>query len=119
MQSAKQFSPWFASGVLIWALLIAVTSIWWTIAIPRALRAAGPTLGALRIPAVVAAGVAVLLLAPAGQLAAVALATGTDWGLPETLFTTSCGLVVLAAAATGVVSAGRGLSARFAAGPQG
>lgn len=119
VQSSKQFPPWFALAVLIWALLIAVTSICWTIAIPRALRAAGPTLGALRIPAVTAAVVAVLLLAPAGQLAAVAIATGTAWGVPATFIATTCTLFVLAASAAGLVSAGRGMGARFAAWPRG
>ena len=111
VQTAKQFPPWFAVSVLIWALLVAVTSIWWTIAVPRALRAAGPTLEDLRLPAVVATGVALLLLAPAGLLAAIAIATGTVSGLPATVVAAACTLVVSAAAATGLVSAGRGLSA--------
>ena len=111
VQGAKQFPSWFALGVLIWTLLVAVTSIWWTIAVPRALRSAGPTLDELRLPAVVATVVALLLLAPAGLLAAVAIATGTAWSLPTTVIAASCTLVVSAAAAAGLVSAGHGLSA--------
>jgi len=46
----KQFSPLFAVGLLVWTLVVAITAIWWTIAIPRALRAARPKLNALRVP---------------------------------------------------------------------
>ena len=68
MNDSKQFSPLFAVGLLVWTVVVAITAIWWTIAIPRALRAARPKLNTLRVPGVVAAVVAVLLLAPAHQL---------------------------------------------------
>jgi len=111
VNDTKQFSPLFAVGLLVWTVVVAITAIWWTIAIPRALRAARPKLNALRVPGVVAAVVAVLLLAPAGLLTSVAIATGTAWGFAATVICTSCTLVVIAAAAAGVVSAGRSLTA--------
>ena len=110
VHDTKQFPPPFALGLMVWTLLVAVTSIWWTIAVPRALRASRPTADTLRVPGVVAVVVAALLLAPAGLLAAVAIATGTAWGFAATLVCTSCTLVVIAAAAAGVVSAGRSLA---------
>ncbi|HET7900614.1 MAG TPA: hypothetical protein VFL59_05460 [Candidatus Nanopelagicales bacterium] len=105
------FPAWFVLGLLAWTLLLAVTCIWWTIAVPRALRAAGPAFDALRIPAIAACIVAALLLAPAGLLVAVAIGTGTAWGVPVAVITTLCTLVVASAAATGLVSAARGLRA--------
>jgi hypothetical protein len=111
IHDTKQFPPLFAVGLLVWTLLVAVTSIWWTIAIPRALRASRPTLNTLRIPGAVAGLVAVLLLAPAGLLAAVTIATGTAWGLAAAVVSTSCTVAVIAAVAAGLISAGRGLTA--------
>jgi hypothetical protein len=108
----KQFPATFAVGLLFWTLLVAVTSISWTIAIPRALRASRPTWQSLRIPGVVAGVVAVLLLAPTGLLTAVAIATGTAWGIAATVIGTSCTLIVIGAAAAGLISAGRGLAAQ-------
>jgi hypothetical protein len=108
----KQFPATFAVGLLFWTLLVAVTSISWTIAIPRALRASRPTWQSLRIPGVVAGIVAVLLLAPTGLLTAVAIATGTAWGIAATVIGTSCTLIVIGAAAAGLISAGRGLAAQ-------
>jgi hypothetical protein len=111
VDDTKHFSSSFVLGLLTWALLVAVTSIWWTIAIPRVLRVARPGPDALRLPTFAAVAVAVLLLAPAGLLAAVAISTGEAWGLPTTFVSTASTFVVVAAAAVGALSAGRGLRA--------
>jgi hypothetical protein len=109
--NTKQFGSSFVIGLLTWTLLVAVTSIWWTIAIPRVLRVAGPSPDALRVPTFAAVVVSVLLLAPAGLLVAVALSTGEAWGLPTTVLSTVSTFVVVSAAAVGALSAGRGLRA--------
>ena len=99
---------WFLLDGLVWTLLVATASVWWTFAVPRALRQGKPAVRDLRLAVLLGVPLALLLLLPAGMLVAVTVATGTSWGPVPTLIDVSCTAVVVAAAVAAVVSATRG-----------
>lgn len=104
-------TPGFALLGLVWTIVVATAAVWWTVAVPRALRASSPAVRSLRLPTFAAIVVALLLVAPAALLVSVAVATGMAWGPVPTVITTSCTAVVVAAAVVALVSAGRGWAA--------
>ena len=106
--SAGAIPAWYALVVLGWALLVLATAAWWTLAVPRALRAMEPSSAALRRPVVCAGPAALALLVPPGLLAAVLGATDLGLGRGYAAVAGACVAVVVAAAVAGVVSAGRG-----------
>lgn len=100
---------WFALGGLAWLLLVLVTAVWGTLAMPVALRRAALPATRLRPAVLVAVPVALALVVPAGLLVAVGLRVGDAWGGPATTATTLSTAVVAAAAVVALVSVSRGL----------
>jgi hypothetical protein len=102
---------WFALGGLAWLLLVMVTAVWGTLALPYALRLAALPADRLRPAVVVAVPVALALLVPATLLVAVALRVGDAWGSLVTVVTTVSTVAVASAAVVALVSVIRGLRA--------
>ncbi|MEO6821416.1 MAG: hypothetical protein ABI468_02635 [Candidatus Nanopelagicales bacterium] len=102
---------WFALGGLAWLLLVMVTAVWGTLAMPYALRLAALPADRLRPAVVVGVPVALALLVPATLLVAVALRVGDAWGSSVTVVTTVSTVAVAAAAVVALVSVVRGLKA--------
>lgn len=105
----------FALVVLGWALLVLATAAWWTVAVPRALRAAEASSASLRRPVACAVPAALALLVPPVLLVAVLVATGLGLGRGYAAVAGACVAVVAVAAVAGVVSAGRGAAVLVAA----
>lgn len=103
---------WFVAAVLAWALLVAGAALWWTLAVPRALRLAAPPADALRLPVVLGVPLSLVLLVPAALLVVAAAATGSPWGTAYAVVGWACVLAVVSAALAGAVSAARGVRAR-------
>lgn len=98
----------FVAAVLAWSLLVAGTALWWTLAVPKALRDAAPPAEALRVPVALGVPLALVLLVPAGLLVAAAVATGSPWGTAYAVAGWACVLTVVGAALAGTLSAARG-----------
>jgi hypothetical protein len=113
--SALPMSPyptWMVVLMLTWLVATPLVAAWWAIALPRALRASGPGVRVLVLPALLGTAVAALLTAPVLLIAAVGFRTVRFWG-PGT----ESGIAVLCVASVAlawlvtVVSAARGLPA--------
>ncbi len=102
---------WFLVTGSVGLLGAAGVAAWWMLALPRALRAARPETGRLRVPAAVAAAVAVLLSAPTVLVVAVAARTGSAWGTAYAVVMWTCVAGVVVAWLAALTSASRGLGA--------
>ena len=102
---------WFALGGLAWLLLVMVTAVWGTFAMPHALQLAALPADRLRPAVLLALPVSLALLAPATLLVAVALRVGDAWGSLVTVVTTASTVAVAGAAVVALVSVVRGLRA--------
>lgn len=102
---------WVLLAELAWVLLVGVTALWWTIAMPRALRAARPSRTSLRVPVLVGLPLSAVLLVPTALAVSVTVATGTYWGRAYTAVGACWTAAVCLAAVAAVVSSVRGLRA--------
>ncbi|HSN06733.1 MAG TPA: hypothetical protein VLV82_05240 [Candidatus Angelobacter sp.] len=110
-QPGAELPRWFLVAGAAWLLASAGVAAWWTVALPRALRLAGPAAPRLRVPALLSAAVALLLSAPAVLVLAVAVRTGSAWGTGYAVVMWVCVAGVLTAWLAGLTSASRGVAA--------
>jgi hypothetical protein len=106
------YPTWVTALLLAWLVATPLVAVWWAVALPMALRAAGRGVGDLVLPAVLGAAVAALLAVPLLLIAAVAFRTVRFWGVGV-----ESGIVALCVAGVAVawlvtaVSAARSLPA--------
>jgi hypothetical protein len=102
---------WYLAAGSAWLVAATAVAAWWTVALPRALRAARPDASRLRAPVVLGGVVAVLLTAPAALVVAVAVRTGSAWGTVYASVMWVCVAGVVVAWLTALTSTVRGLGA--------